>query len=409
MKATLSFDEESDEGKEEDDEDNDDLDGPNRIDPVKALNTSLRSPATPKSEPEPKSQEQDDDEDDNEDDDEDDDEVDDEEDEDEDVEMQDIQSNRSSSRSPVVFNSHATYGKAEPTKPGKSASSTSDESNDENESVDEESSDSEDEASDDVGEDEDKPITSPVHRSPPSLPATKPTVDISSDGKPSQSKNFTISHGSSGDDSFNTQDEVDFQLTSSMFEVSSNAVKSTPVPIPSSSNAARPKSSFASLSSLAKNFVVGPSSLKTNVKSQPLKLAENDDEDSEDESDEESDPNSSSNSDEESELSQSLAKPNETRPPATDSDDSDSDSGSGSDKENEDDEEIARNELSAQIAKMTSDSQASTQSYDAPTPKVVKGLQDNQSSGSGKGGKKLNGGSGKEDKYLTKYAFSQPR
>ena len=178
MKATLSFDEKSHEEEEEDDEDNDNLDGPNRIDPVKALNTSLRSPANPKSEPEPKSREQDDDE----------------EDESEDVEMQDIQSNRSSSRSPVVFNSHAIHGKAEPTNPGKSASSTSDESNDENESVDEESSDSEDEASDDVGEDEDKTITAPVHRSsPPSLPATKPTVDISSEGKPSQSKNFTIS------------------------------------------------------------------------------------------------------------------------------------------------------------------------------------------------------------------------
>ena len=397
MKATLSSDEEFHE-EEEDDEDNDDLDGPNRIDPVQALNTSLRSPAKPKSEPELKSQEQDDDDDEDEDE------------EGEDVEMQDIQSNRSSSRSPVVFNSHTICGKAEPTKLEKSASSTSDESNDENESVDDESSDSEAEASDNIGDDEDRTTTAPVHQSsPPSLPATKATVDISSGEKLSQSKNFTMSPGSSGNDSFNTQDEVDFQLTSSMFEVSSNAVKSTPIPIPSSSNAARPKSSFASLSSLAKNFIVGRSSSKTSGKSQPLKLAGNNNEDSEDESNEESDSDSSSNSDKEPELSQSLPISKETRTPATDSDESDSDSGSGSDNESEDNEEIARKELSAQIAKMVSDSQASTQSYDAPTPKVVKVSQDCQSSGSGKGGKKLKGGSGKEGKYLTKYTFSQPR
>jgi hypothetical protein len=393
--VTISSDESEEEEDEDDDDDEEDLDGPTRIDPVKALNTSLRPPAKSKLHSEPASPDEEEDEEDEEND----------EGEDGGVKMQDIQSNRSSSRSPIMFNSHATPRKSEPAKPSISASSTSDEWNDEDDSDEEESTDGEAETSEGNEEPEDKTITAQISRSsPPSLPTKKPIANVLPTEKSSQRKNFTMSPGSSTSDvSINTQDEVDFQLTSSMFEASSTAVKSTPIPPPSSS-AATPKFSFgASLSSLnARKPVLGSSVAKASGKAQPLKLVENDEE-SEEESEEESD-DSSSESDNGQEASQSLPRTRQIQPLTTDSDDSDSDSESSSDKENQDEREMARNELVAHIAKMASDPQASTQSNDIPSSNIAKR---SQSSNSGGGGKRSNGGSGKN--YITGYSFSQPK
>jgi hypothetical protein len=316
--------------------------------------------------------------------------------------MQDIQSNRSSSRSPILFNSHATPGRPEPAKIVESASSISDASNDEDESADEdESSDGEER------DDGDKTVLAPVQRSsPPDLSTTKPNVNMSSERKQSQRKNLTISRGSStGDESVNTQDEVDFQLTSSMFEASSTAIEDTSIRIPSSSNATKPKFSIgASLSSLnAKKPILGASASNAN-KAQPLKLAENNDEESEEESEYESNSESSSDSDNKPEPTQSFPKLRQSQQLESDDSDSDSDSDSesGNDEENEDDEQIARNELAAQIAKMASDAQGSTQSYDVASPNLIKGLQSSRSGS-------VKGKTGSSNKFLVGYTFSQPK
>ena len=401
MQASVSSSEESEESVDEDgdedddDKDDDDLHGSSRIDPVQALNSSLRSQAQAQADVVPDSHKLDDDA---------------EESEDEDTEIQDIQSNRSPSRSPIMFNSQSAPGKPELSKPTESASYMSDESNDDDSVYEDESTDGEVEVSeegDDEDEDEDRAITTGILRSSP--PALNPMVSIAP-GKYGQRKNiFTTSPSSPTDESFNTQDEVDFQLTSSLYEASSATVKSTPIPIPSSGKVATPKFTVgASLSSLnAKKPFLGSSASKANGKSQPLKLANND-EDSDEEESEESDSDSSSDSDNdnEPETSQTLPKRKYSRSAESDSDTttsgSDSDSESGSNKENEDEKEQARNELAAQIAKVVNDSQASTQSYDPPSPKLVRASQ-SSSKGSGKRA------SGGREKFLTGYVFSQPK
>jgi hypothetical protein len=359
----------------DEDENGKDLDRLSRMDPVQALNSSIRSPSKPQREPKPEPEQASQDEE-----------------EDEDVEMQDIQSNRSSSRSPILFNSRSTPRNLGPTKPVESASSAGDTSNDEeDDSMDEDKSVDDEEASDEEEDDEDKTITAPAPRSsPPSLPTTKPAFNVRLERKPSQRKNFTISPGSSiGDESINTQDEVDFQLTSSVYEASSAAIKSTPIPIPSSS-APRPKFAIgASLSDMnAKKPILGSSS-QANNKARPLKLAEEDDEGSEEESEEESD----SDSDDEPEPSQALPKLNRPRlskPAASESEDASSeDSESESVGEDDDDLQKHQDELAAKISQFVS--QGSTQSFnDIPSPKAVKGSQSSSSSGKvkTKGGKR---------------------
>jgi hypothetical protein len=382
-------DEEEDESEAETNEDDEDMDGPSRINPVEALNSSVRSPAKPKVERESEPASQDEEKEEGE----------------EDVEMQDIQSNRSSSRSPILFNSRATPGKVESATIAESASSVSDTSNDEEESEDEDKSASEDDASDDEEDVEDKTITAPAPRpSPPSLPPTHSTIGIS-ERKSSQRKNLTISPGSStGDESYSTQDEVDFQLTSSMFEASP-AAKSTPIPIPSSS-VTRPKFAIgASLSDMnAKKPTVGSSASKANSTARALKLIETDEEESDEESEDESD----SGSDDEQILSQTLAPKSNLPQPSdsdnSDSDTSDSDSESGSGNESEDDMRAHQNDLAEQINKMASASQGSTQSYDIPSSKPMN-AQSSRSSSAVMEKEKI-AKSGKADK---RFNFSKPK
>lgn len=318
--------------------------------------------------------------------------------------MEDIQSSRSSTRSPIMFNSHFSTGIREP---AISTQSTSDESNDED------SSDEEDESELEVPEEEqgyeDKTIKAPVPVSSPCSLPTQTTVNMSN-GRTGQRKNLIVSTSSSvGDESFTTQDEVDYQLTSSMFEAPSSTLKSTPISVPYSVKTAPPRFRIgASLSSLnaKKKSILGTLPSQVNTKNQILKLADKHDEESEEES-EESDSDLSDDSDNvPPQASQPVPRPSNTVDPADS--DSDSDSGSDSDKYNEDEESTARNELTAHIAKLTSDLQGNTQSYGFPSPNPVKASSSQSTiKGSSSAEKKAKSENGRS--YTTGYSFSQPK
>ena len=380
------------------DEDDKHSKGSSRIDPVQALNASLRSPSKLKieveSELESASQ----------------DEVKDEDgDGDGDIMMRDSHSDRSSSRSPIHFKSHTTPKKSGSARSVESASSGSDTSADEDDSLDDDNSaDSEEGSSDEDDDDEDKTITARAPPSPPPpLNNSKATIGAPSQIKPSQRKNFTISSGSStSDGSCNTQDEVDLQLTSSIFEASSAAIKKPSTPM-SSGRAARPRFAIgASLSDMnARKPALGSSAVQANREPRPLKLTKDDDEESEEESEEEE---SDSDHDEPA-PSQTLPKPirpqSSTSNTSTSEESSDPDSSSSSDEE--DDMKRHQNDLSAVLSKMLNESQSSTQSCDdVLSPKLFEGAHSSTSKGNliGKGSF---GKGTKQDKSRV-FAFSRP-
>lgn len=231
-----------------------------------------------------------------------------------DEEIQSQNSSTRDSRSPVVFSSSkaerrgTTTIKIEKRSPSLSES----ESEDDREEVSSESEEEPDkdkdstvkpsvdamedvdtpsEFSSDEDEEEEAEIQIPKSSPPPSLPviksATKPTVNSRSteSGIKPKVNNSKDSNSDSGED---TQDEVDQQLTSSLFEVlhpSSSAIQSSAVP--SSSTANRPKFGLgASLSSLNANKpLFGSQAMKsTSSRPQLKELDEDEDEESEEES-----------------------------------------------------------------------------------------------------------------------------
>lgn len=233
-----------------------------------------------------------------------------------------------------------------------------------------------------------------VKSSPPILSASKP-VKVSAP-KPSQ-----ISHSKTSitPKIMSTQEEIDQQLTSSMYEVRSTANYSA---VPSSS-AIRPPPSFNAGPSLSKmaagKQVLGSSAAKSTTigrRSQPAKfdLDAGNDSESEEESEEESDKESKFSGDDDNVPSKSMATvvAKKSQPQATYSE-------SPSDEESSEDEDArTRKELMEKIAHIANgDSQISLLS-----PKLIKSSTLQEVVKNEKRGKK------KIDKYLVGQKFRQP-
>jgi hypothetical protein len=223
--------------------------------------------------------------------------------------------------------------------------------------------------------------------SPPIVPATK-SAKVSAP-KPSQANN---SKASITPEELSTQDEIDQQLTSSVYEVLSTA-NSSAVP---SSSAIRPTFKVgASLSSMNSSKLLYKSTpvkpLTPARSSQPTKV--NMDQGSDSEEEEESDENSTFSSDEEPSKPTATKIAIKSQPKATYPDSSDSDSSES------DDEKGARNELTAMIANLANgNSQVSV-----PSPKAYRSsTQQQEVKKYGKKGEK------KVDKWTTGQKFSMP-
>jgi hypothetical protein len=225
--------------------------------------------------------------------------------------------------------------------------------------------------------------------SPPIVPAAK-SAKVSAP-KPSQANN---SKASITPEELSTQDEIDQQLTSSVYEVLSTA-NSSAVP---SSSAIRPTFKVgASLSSLNSSGLLYKSTpvkpLTPARSSQPTKVNMDQGSDSEEEEEEESDENSTFSSDEEPSKPTATKIATKSQPKATYPDLSDSDSSES------DDEKCARNELTAMIANLANgNSQVSV-----PSPKAYRSSTQQQEVK--KYGKK---GDKKVDKWTTGQKFSMP-
>ena len=229
--------------------------------------------------------------------------------------------------------------------------------------------------------------------SPPILPASKP-VKVSAP-KPSQ-----VNHSKTSitPKIMSTQEEIDQQLTSSMYEVRSTASSSA---VPSSS-AIRPPPSFNAGPSLSKmaagKQVLGSSAAKSTTagrSSQPARfnLDAGSDSESEEESEEESEKESKFSDDEDDIPSKSIATvvAKKSQPQATYSE-------SSSDEESSEDEDTrARKELMKKIAHIAKgDSQISL-----PSPKPYKSGTQQEVKNEKKRKKKI-------DKYLVGQKFRQP-
>jgi len=248
--------------------------------------------------------------------------------------------------------------------------------------------------------------------SPPVLPRHKPSSILTN-------LDTTLVNSSKGallGKGLNTQDQIDQQLTSSMYDVhSSLPAASTPTPVPSSSTAIRPPTiKFgASLSSLNQNRLsLGASSqLKPNIarNGQPwpkFSLAKYDEEGGSEESDSDDDTSSSSSDDEDTiPVEKKTIKPapgprkyiKNSLAAASDSD--------GSDEEEEEEEETeksrARDELIAQVANMTASSQGSV-IIQSPKAYTTNTQQRSIQKGKGQNVEKKN------DKFVAGYKFSMP-
>lgn len=235
--------------------------------------------------------------------------------------------------------------------------------------------------------------------SPPSLPPHKQFVKPATSKLVSKTSNINSKRSSSVILS-STQDEVDQQLTSSIYEALSAPSSSIPSKIPASSAAVR-RSGFVALSSLAaaKSNLAQSSAAKVNgarSSSQMLKLAQEEEED--DESEEESEDESDDSSEEDVGLSRSNSLGLKTSMTDTkhssqkESDDFDSDSDSSDDDSQE-------QHLMAQISQLAKPN--SSQFSGIPSPKAFKtGTQDTESAK--KAGKKTS------NNFLTGYHFNTP-
>jgi hypothetical protein len=245
------------------------------------------------------------------------------------------------------------------------------------------------EESESVSKGEDTEVQVPKS-SPPILPAAKPAkVSVP---KPSQANNSKVS---TTPEELSTQDEIDQQLTSSVYEARS-ALNSSAVP---SSSAIRPAFKVgASLSGLnSAKQPLGSKTTKpstTTKRSQQMKVNMDDGSASEEEEEEESDEQSTYSSDEEPRKPIATKFATRSQPKAKYSDSSDEDS-----SESEDEKSTAQKELTAMIEGLANgDSQVSL-----PNPKAYRSSTQQEVKKYGKKGEK------KVDKYTTGYKFSMPK
>ncbi|CZT08492.1 uncharacterized protein RCO7_08189 [Rhynchosporium graminicola] len=225
--------------------------------------------------------------------------------------------------------------------------------------------------------------------SPPVLPPHKNQASPKPAGTNS-------SKDSLSDEGHNTQDEIDQQLTSSVYEAYSDIPESSALVYPPTSSAApRPSMKIGvSLSSLSKtrSMLAASSAMKPVVSRSGQRALQTMDEESE-ESEEESDGNSSDSSGPES------TKPTQKKSntPLRQTVSSGSDSSSDSDSDAEDEQKKIRDELALEIASLNA-----TDNSNSQNPKLNRTSSQQQSSG--KERKKT--GEKKSDKFLTGYKFN---
>jgi hypothetical protein len=392
-----------------------DEDIPARVDPAKLLNDSLLSgkqsqPAVAKPQPEPEGQDE---------------EMKDAEEQDEDVEMASSHSSPRESRSPVIFNQHITLLKpAAALELPKSAEDVEMESGSDSSSAEDDEEVDEDEketSSDEKDEDEEETEeknTIQIPRSSLELPHAN-SQPARSSGSQKQRKNQLIP----SDDESNTQDEIDYQLTSSMYEVHSSsasqeAVKSPPpTQVPTSS--IRPTfkigASLQSLNEKSKN-------LSSNGKSssQPgttgtmangrWQLKSDDEEETEDE---ESSSDESSDGEKAAAFAAQLTHAQSIPLP-----DSDSESRSSDDEDSDSEVQNIRNELAADVARMArTSSQVSSKPYPPTSSSQQQQQPEKEKAAAAAAGKDRSRVAGKDlameekkkrdSKYLNGYKFSQ--
>ncbi|CAL3962331.1 unnamed protein product [Diplocarpon coronariae] len=246
-------------------------------------------------------------------------------------------------------------------------------------------------------EDDDEVVEVP-NSSPPALPTHK---HASKPSPKSAGESQNNSKDSSSDEGHNTQDELDQQLTSSLYEACSKIpASSTPIYPPTSSLAPRPAMKVGvSLSSLNRNrSLLGSSQAVQRAvgTSRQRTLQPIDDQDS-DESEEESNDGSSDSSDDDDakttvhkSRTDSSARGNVNSLLNTDSD---SNGNTDSDRE-EDEEQKIRNELTMEIARLHRSDTG------IPSPKMYR----TQPNDSGKENKVRN--EKKRDSFVTGYQFN---
>ncbi len=336
----------------------------------------------------------------------------------EEIDEDETQSHNSStrdSRSPVVFISqHAEISKPvqAPSLESESSSDEEDSGEDDEEEEDEPApkakpkenemrNDEEAEGSEESeSESEDEATKVQVPKSSPSVFPTARPAKVSAP-KPRQAN---TSKTSITEEEMSAQDEIDQQLTSSMFEVRSTANSSA---VPSSSSIRPPQLNYgASLTSLnTKKPLYGSSAAKASTAARSSQASRiNLDQGSESESEEESDDDTTSSSDEEELTRKPNSRPiatvtaKKSKPAVSESDDSESSSTDDSSEESVDEETRVRNEVAAQIASMaTGNSQ-----INLPSPKSYRSATQEFR------GKEAKKSEKKVDKYVSGQKFSMP-
>jgi hypothetical protein len=346
------------------------------------------------------------------------------------------------SRSPVVFTQHTQPAEPEPPASPESDSASEDvddeeeeesaggddtkPQNQDEESGYEDSGSEEDEVDDDEGAEVQVPKSSLPELLLSKTKTTAITATIPASSKQDSSQSKKMQHpATDSDEEGSTQDEVDQQLTSSLYTVPARAVSntsvlaprgSTTIPVPTSS-APRPQFRFgASLSSLNEKKPVFGAARKQGIVvkgAAPKKLELDEDEESEEE-EEESDDESSESSDDEEDAKpiDSIVysnpgpepKPNDSTTSSGSSSITNSDSGEDDDstsgKDSEAGIERAKNELAAEIECFAKESQGTTD--EIPKPKRVR-LKSPQEA------KKMDPKAKRsDDRYLWGYQFQQP-
>ncbi|KAH6671130.1 hypothetical protein B0J14DRAFT_595402 [Halenospora varia] len=298
--------------------------------------------------------------------------------EDEDAEMASTRSSERDSRSPPVFNKHREQEIAKPKKSKaaepESESSSDDDADDESEDPahKNDASDNPQERQVEVEEDEEEEEGSSEEDSdiemeestPPELPAHKGKgKEKVLEPASSSQLNGLNSKDHTTDESQDTQEEINQQLTSSIYEARSTLKSTSPIPNPSS---AAPRPAFkvgASLRGLneKKQTISRINGAKTQGVGK-LVLREASESGSEEESESESESESSSSEDlPNAKPPTSSARPTSAQKPSKPNSDSSSDSsssGSDSESESEDEATRARKALAAQVANFSSQAPA---------------------------------------------------
>lgn len=242
--------------------------------------------------------------------------------------------------------------------------------------------------------------------SPPILPVQSQSLQLPGP-KPS---NHPKSKDHVTDERSDTQEEIDQQLTSSMYEAGPRGLSNSPPNAPSST-ASRPTIRFgASLQSLnSAKPIFGSSTTNRGASgSQSLQKTLAQMSDSDEESEEESDDDSSSSEEEDGPRSKHAtsaptAALQKKKPGNVSDDDSDSDDSSDSDSDSPDEAATMREQLAAQIADMDGSIKGSQYSIASP-----KALRNSTARGSGAANATSKRQPKKKDKYVSGYVFSQP-